>query len=291
MTDHTMFATEGITESERFLRTPGEFARNHLVFVQEIGRLQSIKSHQCIREKLDSYLIFIVLSGSGMVRINGEECPLVMGDCVFIDCQQHYEHQSSENDPWELMWIHCNGWHMKAFHSFFKQKNNGKECITIESVERLKGYFQELLLIQKNQGILAEFQSSILIEQIVESLIEEAVRQEENKFYVVYNQIREYINENYQKHALMEKMEKIFCLEADEMNQEFQKIFGIDIYDYILNRRFTKAKELLRFTIKPISEIVEISGICNDDLFRKLFKEHERVTADEYRKKWAQWVK
>lgn len=291
MMDHTMFATEGITESERFLRTPGEFARNHLIFVQEIGRLRSIQPHQCIREKLESYLIFIVLSGSGMVRINGEECPLVMGDCVFIDCQQHYEHQSSESDPWKLMWIHCNGQHMKAFHAFFKQKNDGKEYVTVENAERLKRYFKELLLIQKEQRILAEFQSSILIEQIIESLIEEAVRQAENKFYVVYNQIREYINENYRKHALMEKMEKVFHLDADEMDQGFQKIFGIDIYDYILNRRFTKAKELLRFTIKPVSEIVEISGICNDDLFRKLFKEHEKVTAEEYRKKWAQWVK
>lgn len=291
MMDHTMFATEGITKSERFLRTPGEFAKDHLVFVQEIGRLQSIQPHRCIREKLESYLIFLVISGSGIIQIEGVERPLVMGDCVFVDCRQHYEHQSSENDPWELMWVHCNGQHMESFHDFFKQKNDEKEYITVENAERIKGYFEELLLIQKDQRILAEFQSSILIEQIVESLIEEAVQQEENKLYVVYNQIREYINENYQKHALVEKMSGIFHLDANEMDQGFQKIFGIDIYDYILNRRFTKAKELLRFSIKPVSEIVEISGICNDDLFRKLFKEHEKMTAEEYRKKWAQWVK
>lgn len=291
MMDHTMFATEGITKSERFLRTPGEFARDNLIYVQETGRLQSIQSHRCIRENLESYLIFMVLSGSGMVQINDEEHPLVMGDCVFIDCRQHYEHQSSESDPWELMWVHCNGQHMGAFHDFFKQKNDEKDYITVENVERLKRYFEELLLIQKDQRILVEFQASILIGQIVEALLEEAMLQEENKSYVVYNQIREYINENYQKHALVEKMTKLFHLNADEMDQGFLKNFGIDIYDYILNRRFTKAKELLRFSIKPVSEIVEISGICNDDLFRKLFKEHEKMTAEEYRKKWAQWVK
>lgn len=291
MMDYTMFATEGITKSERFLRTPGGFAKENLVFAQEIGRLQSIQPHRCIREKLESYLIFVVLGGSGMIQIDGEEHPLVMGDCVFIDCQQHYEHQSSENDPWELMWVHCDGLHMKAFHAFFKQKNDEKEYITIENIEKLKGYFKELLLIQKDQGILAEFRTSILIEQIVEFLIEEALKQKENKLYVVYNQIREYINENYQKHALVEKMAKVFYLEADEMNQEFQKIFGIDIYGYILNRRFTKAKELLRFTIKPVSEIVEISGICNGDLFCELFEKYEKMTAEEYRMKWAHWVK
>lgn len=289
--DHTMFATEGITKSERFLGTPGEFAVNHLFYVQEVGRLESIQSHRCVRENLDSYLIFIVVSGSGTIQVQGAEHPLVMGDCVFVDCQQHYEHESSSNDPWKLMWVHCNGQSMKSFHDLFLEKNGGKEYITLENAEKIENYFGNILQLQKNQDVLTELNTSVLLSQIIESLIEEAVHQEKNKSYVVYNQIREYINENFQKHALVEQMSRMFKIDTEEMDQEFQRIYGIDIYDYILNRRFTKAKELLRFSIKPISEIVEISGICNDDLFRKLFKEHERMTAEEYRRKWAQWVK
>ena len=57
--DHTMFETNGITESERFLHTPGEFALNHLVYIQELGSLQSIQPHRCVRENLDSYLILL----------------------------------------------------------------------------------------------------------------------------------------------------------------------------------------------------------------------------------------
>ncbi len=56
-------------------------------------------------------------------------------------------------------------------------------------------------------------------------------------------------------------------------------------------RRFTAAKELLRFTIKPVKEIIDESGIGNDDLFRRLFQDGEGMTAEEYRMKWAQWVK
>lgn len=291
MIDCAMFTTEGITESERFLHTPGEFARENLIYVQEMGELRSIQSHRCIREKLNSYLIFIVTRGSGMIQIDGKDHSLVMGDCVFIDCQQHYEHQSSESDPWELMWIHCNGNHIKAFHDLFKRKNEEKEYITIENVDKLKGYFAKLLQFKNDQELLTEFKSSIIIEQIIELLFEELAHREENRLYVFYNQIREYINENYQKHTLAEKMAKTFKVDLDEMNREFQKIYGIEIYDYILNRRFTKAKELLRFSIKPVSEIVEISGIRDMDLFRKMFKEHEKMTAEEYREKWAQWVK
>lgn len=287
----TMFSTEGITKSERFLCTPGEFALENLVYVQELGSLKSIQSHRCIRENLDSYLIFIVVSGSGIVQLKGQEYPLVMGDCVFVDCHEHYEHQSNSNDPWELMWVHCNGRQMKAFHDLFLEKNGGKENLTLENAEVVLGCFRTMIQLQKDQDVMMELKFSILIQQILEHLIEEAICWEKNKYYVIYNQIREYINENYQKHALVEQMADMFQLDVEEMDQGFLNVYGIDVYDYILNRRFTKAKELLRFTIKPISEIVEISGICNDDLFRKMFKENEKMTAEQYRKKWAQWVK
>ena len=40
-----------------------------------------------------------------------------------------------------------------------------------------------------------------------------------------------------------------------------------------------------------MKEIVEESGIGNSDLFRRLFLDGEGMSAEEYRNKWAQWVK
>lgn len=45
----------------------------------------------------------------------------------------------------------------------------------------------------------------------------------------------------------------------------------------------------MRFTVKPISDVIRESGIDNADLFRHLFIENEGITAEEYRKKWSQW--
>lgn len=60
-----LFATEGMTSSDRSLHTPGNFARQNLLYVQEVGRLKSLKPHICAREDLESYLIMIVLDGRG----------------------------------------------------------------------------------------------------------------------------------------------------------------------------------------------------------------------------------
>lgn len=44
-----MFATEGMTSSDRSLHTPGDYAQQNLLYVQEVGRLKSLKPHRCIR--------------------------------------------------------------------------------------------------------------------------------------------------------------------------------------------------------------------------------------------------
>ena len=94
-----------------------------------------------------------------------------------------------------------------------------------------------------------------------------------------------------EKQIIMQQLAEKYEMGEEELDACFQKTYGITLRDYILNRRFTAAKELLRFTIKPVKEIVEESGIKNDDLFRRLFLDGEGMTAEEYRMKWAQWVK
>ena len=61
------------TKSERKIHTPSAFARKNLIFAQETGKLKSIKPHSCVRENLDSYLLFIVLEGKGKVETGGKE--------------------------------------------------------------------------------------------------------------------------------------------------------------------------------------------------------------------------
>ena len=83
-----MFSSEGVTKSDRMLHTPGMFAKNHLLYVQEVGRLESLVPHVCRRENLDSYLIFEVVAGKGSISTEGQTIELHKGECVWIDCRQ-----------------------------------------------------------------------------------------------------------------------------------------------------------------------------------------------------------
>ena len=89
--------------SDRIIATPSSYAREHYLYVQEVGTLQSLEPHISRRQNLNSYLFFIVLKGSGHISYD---------DCRF---------NISAGD-WSLMWVHFYGKEASCFYdSFLKQ--------------------------------------------------------------------------------------------------------------------------------------------------------------------------
>ena len=295
-----LFDTEGITKSERMLHTPSGFAKRNLSYLQELGRLQSLKSHSSIRENLESYLMFFVINGEGSVVYHDNVYKVKKGDLVFLDCRNHYEHKSSEEHPWELSWVHFNGSLPEACYPVFYEKN-GKSPVLCPGTG-LQPY-QEIIdgmkERQKERTILSEMETShglsmlMLLcmrevaadDVILEDAPEGGLARED------YEGIREYINEHFGDGGLKNTLAVQYGTEPQKLSEAFEKKYGITMEAYIDNRRFNKAKELLRFTIKPIADIIAESGIGDETEFRSLFMENEEMTPEEYRRKWAQWIK
>lgn len=280
-----LFSTEGITESNRILHTPSTLARNNLLYVQEVGRLRSLKPHVCKREKLDSYLFFIVLAGEGTVVADDKEHALKEGDCIFLDCRQKYEHISSADNPWELMWVHFNGNNAHVFYEIFMNKNDNGIVFRPNDSSKIRECIQGIILLRDQKDLIAELNAASLLMQLLTecaTVVSNEIRLEE---------VREFINENYREENLIELLCTKFNKQEAKLNKMFYESYGIELNDYVLVKRFTVAKELLRFTIKDIDVIIKESGVQNEDLFRQLFKQNEGITAEEYRMKWAQWIK
>lgn len=277
-----MFTSEGITKSDRMLHTPGTFAKNNLLYVQEAGVLQSLTPHVCKRENLDSYLLFEVEKGKGSITTEGVTYELKKGDCVWIDCHNAFEHISSEDKPWQLAWIHFNGCGAAAFHKLFVEQNGSPVFVPAEMVNVSTDIRGILEMMKKNA-------SELQIHAALTNLIVACVSQMNDKDKL--EDIREFVNKNYKDQALLGVLSQKFHIGQEELDSAFKANYGIGIRDYILNRRFNAAKELLRFTIQPMNEVIEDSGIRNEDLFYQLFKENESMTPEEYRRRWAQWIK
>lgn len=291
---NTLFTTTGITDSKRILHTPGEFAKKNLFYVQEVGKLKSLQPHKSQREKLDSFLFLGVLNGTGTITVGKTEYKVKKGHCALIDCMEYYAHESSKEKPWELMWVHFNGNIAKKYFDLFMEQNEQKNIFEAECLEEQESFINKLMEYQQEKDLESELLSGNILEQLLNASLFAAMhhkKESKQKYKKMCNEIREWVNEKYQEIGLLQSFADKYGIEEEELDVCFQNTYGITLRDYIVNRRFTAAKELLRFTIKPIKEIIEESGIRNDDLFRRLFQDGEKMTAEEYRMKWSQWVK
>lgn len=275
-----------VTRSKRILNTPSEFARECLLYIQEVGILTSLQPHTSQRENLDSYLFCIVRNGNGTFTYDNQVLILNKGDCIFIDCHKKYSHTSSESEPWELMWVHFNGKMMPHYYQYYK-----------EIVPNIKFYpYMENRFIEIVQAIMDESQhdrhsyeiivSKLLTDLLTLCFLLPKENQESESIQEKLHQIQIYINENFHSKLSLDVLATNFYISKYHMCREFKNFFGITIGDYLLNKRITHGKELLRFSNKSIGEIAKLCGFSDGNYFNKVFKEAEGMTPSEFRKKW-----
>ncbi|MCI8773025.1 MAG: helix-turn-helix domain-containing protein [Lachnospiraceae bacterium] len=290
---HILFETEGITQSDRVLYTPGEFARKNLLFVQETGILTSIAAHKSSHRKLDSYLLLEVIEGKGVVTIESKEYPLNTGDAVLIDCNKDYYHMSDANDMWTIAWVHFNGYAAAGYYDTISSYCGNNSVLSEVAVKQLVDEIMPMLYENhlSNELVVAE-----KLQHILNQLLQQVIRNEKRECGVNWNHVRECVNarcltDDFEMQNYISEIEKKFRISEEEILAGFANHFGVDLESYIVHRKLTVVKEKLRFTTQTIEKIVTDIGMKSVEDFIELFKKYENMTPTEYRRSWAQWIR
>lgn len=289
-----LFANDEMTISDRCLHTPGDFAKQNLLYVQEVGTLQSLQPHRCERELLDSFLLLIVMGGKGSLEIAGTHIEVKKGDCVWIDCREHYEHISDEKDAWSLAWVHFNGIGARNFYELFLKYNQNSNWFSSSNADSLISTIKKLRSQQIGKNLLSEIASSELLTHLLYMVLETVMRDctsENDADKQTAREIREYLNEQYMDKNIYGFLEDAFSQSVEQLNTVFEKVYNITLEEYLDNRRYNAAKEMLRFSVKPVEVVAAESGIGELDAMQQMFQNNECMSAEEYRKKWAGWIR
>ena len=273
--------------SRRMIQTPSSMARSAFFYVQETGYLKLTESHRAFRKNLDSYLVVLVLSGSGTLMYNEEIYELKAGSCFFINCMIPYYHQSSDSDPWELLWVHFNGATSKEYYDCFSQLSYAPTLI-IPSFDELREKLKLLLDINTNTDFMAEILSSDLIMDILSILLQDVtyLREEHSQIHQKMQQIRQYLDEHYTKKFSLEELSEHFYISKYHLSREFKNHFGVSPNHYVISHRITLAKKLLRFSDCTLEEVAVKCGFYDTSYLNKQFKKSEGISASDFRKKW-----
>ena len=237
---------------------------------------------------MDSFLFIIVVSGSGTFTYKGKTYALKSGDHLFIDCKKPYSHESTDSDPWELMWVHFNGILMDQYYLYFSNKTPSI-VFRPEDPSEFNAILENLMMLANKKSTDSELLASHLLNSLVTRILTDNTDQTTKDINTIEDkiqQIKDFLDKNFQKKIPLDMIADEFFISKYHMSREFKKAYGITIANYIIAKRITHAKELLRFTDMQIEEIGRLCGIEDNSYFNKVFRKFEGMTASDYRKKW-----
>ena len=70
------------------------------------------------------------------------------------------------------------------------------------------------------------------------------------------------------------------------LSKIFKETYGTTVNNYLISKRITRAKQLLRFTDMTVDEIGVAVGMGDANYFSRMFRKVEGISPREYRKQW-----
>ena len=273
--------------SSRILYTPSSFARTSLLHLQEIGSLRATHPHTSTRTDLVSFLFFFVLSGTGSLTYEGMTYELSAGDCVFIDCRKAYSHSTSDN-LWSLQWCHFYSPSLPAVYEKYKERG-GRPVFHPDDLTPFTSLLTDLYNLASSSDYIRDMRineklGSLLILLMEQSWHPESVIVSRKRMELVA--VKEYLDEHYTEKIMLEELAEKFFINKFYLSKIFKETYGTTVNNYLISKRITRAKQLLRFTDMTVDEIGVVVGMADANYFSRMFRKVEGISPREYRKQW-----
>ena len=269
-------------QSKRLIYTPNKFAKESLIYLQEVGTSKTLSLNKNTRTKLNSYLFFIVLEGDGTLIYKDNEYKLSENSCVFIDCKYKHSHIS---DNFKIAWIHFCGLQMEDIYNKYLERN-GKFVFKTSSINEYSKIIDNIMDIANGESFIKDMEIYSNIAQLLTKIMKETIYNDDSKKKYNLEDIRKYLDENYTNEITLDSLSNTFYINKFYLTRAFKDKYGTTINNYLLDKRIMKAKELLRYSNNSIDDIAKLCGIKDQNYFSRLFKKVEGTSPIKYRKMW-----
>lgn len=271
----------------RILYTPSTFARTSLLHLQEVGSLQAIHPHTSTRTNLVSFLCFVVLSGAGTLSYEGQTYRLGPGDCAFIDCRRAYSHSTSD-DLWALQWCHFYAPSLPAVYEKYKERG-GRPVFHPEDPASFTKLLAELYDLAASSDYIRDMRINEKLGTLLTLLMEQSWHPESrtvSRKRLELSTIKAYLDEHYTEKIVLDELAEHFFINKFYLSKIFKETYGTTINNYLIAKRITRAKQLLRFTDMTVDEVGAAVGMGDANYFSRMFRKIEGSSPREYRKQW-----
>ena len=296
-----LFTSSPSVQSSRILYTPSPFARSSLLHLQEVGSLSAIRPHTSKREKLQSYLCFMVEDGEGELVYEGKKYELKTGDVVFIDCRKAYSHSTGMNPNaglWSLRWCHFYGPSMPAIYAKYCERGGlpvirgadvSVDLARGADVSQYAAILTDIYTLASSSDYIRDMRINGKLNDLLTLLMESSWHRGYSSNApkkMDISSVKSFLDEHYKEKLSLESMASHFFIDKHYLARLFKEQYGVTLVTYLQQVRITHAKRMLRFTNKSIEEIGLECGIGELNYFSRVFKKLEGVSPSEFRRVW-----
>lgn len=273
-------------DSIRLFNTPSQVARSIYFYVQETGYFKTTYPYFTERANLSSFLILYTISGKGHLHYQKSTYTLTEGTLFFISCMEPHRYETPFNSAWEFLWLHFNGSNALGYYEEFSR--NGSTVLQVQDNFLIESTLRRIVAINQKRNPTTEIATSNLIINILsELLIQNCTPNGDIIMMPGYiKAVMRYIDTNFRERILLDNLAEKFSVNKYHLLHEFKKYSGITVNEYLILQRMSYAKELLKYSDLPVSEITFCCGMNHVSHFINLFKNREHTTPYLYRKEW-----
>ena len=275
-----------LPETKWLFVTPSLESHMLQIQVQEVGHLIYNNRSFTDRGPLQSYqIIMSYRSTQGKYQINGSEYPhMKEKEIAFIDCTKGYRVDTyGESD---CLFVHFWGDNIAYYYNLFTQKNGGDPVVHAYSQLINDNLNQLLRLYSKPNDLQADTLAEMLIMEMVIEFVKMVTPARHSGYSEYTQKAIDLIRENYMEHISLDTLAQQVHVSKYYFSHLFKEETGLTPANYLQQVRLSKAKELLRATTLSQDEICSKVGLYNSSYLSRLFRTHEKVTPDQYRRSW-----
>ena len=165
---------------------------------------------------------------------------------------------------------------------------NGFQILSVRDEFFMERTLWRIIALNQKKDLTTELVTSNLINGILTELLLQTATNNADTFLIpaYIRQIVREIDKNFKSGLPLSYFEEFTHRSRYHILKEFKKYIGVTIHEYIITARISYAKELLKYSDLPVSEIAFESGMNNVTHFINLFKAREGTTPLAYRKAW-----
>ena len=235
--------------------------------------------------------VLIILSGEGVMRVEGNEYPLFPGAVFLMRDGESHKIEVEAGVPYERIAIHFSTSLLSMLDPRgelsvpFRERRLGTG--NVFRLRSLEGLLPSVLELGDNTSsyrirmTVTAFLYSLLIEVSNQHVVEEHSFVERKELGKIF-EIIEFVNQNLSKELSLDAIASDFYLSKSQLSRSFKKATGSTLWDYVLIKRLFLARSLIREG-ESIACACERSGFREYSSFYRAYKKRFGVSPNQDR--------